>query len=160
MRISTHRRLVGTPAALLLVAGATVACQDSSRTHAHVASPTAGAATGQRTYFPQYGVDTRAYRPRRVNASVDGSLYVTGMRWAAWDARTAVGTGVAHVNDCKPNCAAGHYTTYRVTVRLSQPRELCGSLFFTTLRVRGSGYRTFGHRTGVGCEDGSGEAGA
>jgi hypothetical protein len=160
MRISTLRRLVGTPAALLLVAGTTVACHGSSPTHAHAASPPAGGATGQRTYFPQYGVDTRAYRPRRVNASVDGSLYVTGMHWTAWDARTAAGTGVAHVNDCKPNCAAGHYATYRVTVRLSQPEELCGSRFFTTLRVRGSGYRTFGHRTGVGCQRGAAQTGA
>jgi hypothetical protein len=152
MRSSTLRRLVGTTAALLLVAGAAVACHGSSPTHARAVAPTSGAAPGQRTYFPQYGVDVRAYRPRRLNASVDGSLYVTGMRWTTWTARTAVGTGTAHVNDCRPSCAAGHYTTYRVTVRLSRPRELCDSRFFTTLRVHGSGYRTYGHRSGVGCQ--------
>jgi hypothetical protein len=152
MRISTSRRLLGAPAALLLVAATAVACGGSSSTHARAVGPSPSAATSGRTYFPQYGVDTHAYRPHRLDVSVDGSLYVRGMRWTAWDGRAAVGAGVAHVNDCRPDCADGHYTAYRVTVHLSQPRELCDSRFFTTIRVRGSGYHTFGHRLGVGCQ--------
>ena len=73
------------------------------------------------------------------------------MQWTAWDDREAVGDGVAHVNDCKPDCADGRYTTYQVSVRLARPRELCGSRFFTSIRVRGSGYHTSAHWSGVGC---------
>ena len=143
----TSRHLLGTPAGLLLAAATAVACQSSAPHQAHVGDR----ATSQTTYVAQYGVSAHAYKPRRLNPSVDGSLYVRGMQWTVWDDRRAVGEGIAHVNDCKPDCADGHYTTYRVTVRLARPRELCGSRFFTSLLVRGSGYRTYAHQTGVAC---------
>ncbi len=148
MRSSTSRRLLGAPAALLLAAATAVGCQSSSPDHAATMVRDMSQTT---TYFAQYGVSGHAYMPRRLNPSVDGSLYVTGMHWTRWDDRRAVGRGLAHVNDCKPDCADGHYATYRVTVHLAKPRELCGSRFFTTIRVQGSGYHTFAHRPGVGC---------
>ena len=147
MRSPTARHLLGTPAGALLAAATAVACQGSTPQHAQDVART----TGPTTYFAQYGASTHAYKPRRLNPSVDGSLYVTGMRWTVWDDRNAVGHGTAHVNDCVPDCADGHYATYRVTVRLSRPRELCGSRFFTGLLVSGPGYRTSAHRPGVGC---------
>ena len=146
MRISTLRHLLGAPACLLLAATA-VACQSSGPDHARVSDR----ATSQTTYFAQYGVSTHAYKPRRLNPSVDGSLYLRGMQWTVWDDRRAAGDGIAHVNDCNPDCADGHYTTYRVTVRLARPRELCGSRFFTTFRVKGSGYHTDARWSGVAC---------
>ena len=147
MRTTTSRRPLGTPVGLLLVATTAIACQDPAPDTAHHTAE----ATGETTYFAQYGVSTQAYQPRRLNPSVDGSLYVQGMHWAVWNNRRAVGDGIAHVNDCTPNCADGDYTRYRVTVRLTHPRELCGSRFFTTIRVRGSGYHTYAHWAGVGC---------
>ena len=147
MRISTLRHLLGAPACLLLAAATAVACQSSAPDHARVVDR----APSQKTYFAQYGVSTHAYKPRRLNPSVDGSLYVQGMQWTVWDDRQAVGDGIAHVNDCNPDCADGHYTEYRVTVRLAQPRELCGSRFFTSIRVRGPGYRTYARGSGVAC---------
>lgn len=146
MRSATSRHLLATPA-LLLAAATAVACQSSAPHDVHVVDRGAD----QPTYFAQYGVSTHAYRPSRLNPSVDGSLYVEGMRWTVWDDRRAAGAGIAHVNDCRPDCADGHYTTYRVAVRLTQPRELCGSRFFTTIRVRGSGYHSYAHKPGVGC---------
>jgi hypothetical protein len=147
MRSSTLRHLLGTPACLVLAAATTVACQssDPADVRATDSAPT------RTTYFGQYGVSTHAYQPRRLNPSVDGSLYITGMHWTVWDDRHAVGRGTAHVNDCVPNCADGHYATYQVTVRLARPRELCDSRFFTAIRVRGSGYHTAGHWQGVAC---------
>ncbi|NYD40056.1 hypothetical protein [Nocardioides panaciterrulae] len=147
MRSSPAPHLLAAPVGLLLAVATAIGCQSSAPDHAD----TLVRAASQPTYVAQYGVDTHAYRPSRLNPSVDGSLYVTGMRWTTWDARRAVGKGVAHVNDCKPDCAHGHYARYRVTVHLAKPRELCGSRFFTTLRVKGSGYHTFAHRPGVGC---------
>ena len=147
MRSSTSRHLLGTSAGLLLVAATAVACQSSTPDHAHVVDRSGS----QTTYVAQYGVSTHAYKPHRLNPSVDGSLYVGGMQWTVWDDRRAVGEGVAHVNDCNPDCADGHYTQHRVTVRLAHPRELCGSRFFTSMRVEGSGYRTHAHGLGIGC---------
>lgn len=59
-------------------------------------------------------------RPKAVVvACADANFYVTGIRWSQWSATRAIGAGKAHVNDCKPNCAAGSFHTFRVTVRLS-----------------------------------------
>src|SRR3954453_802216 len=135
MSRSTSRHLPGTAVGLLLAVTA-VACQSSAPHPARAVDRAPSLAT---TYFPQYGASTHAYKPHRLNPSVDGSLYIRGMRWTAWDDRDAVGEGIAHVNACNPDCADGHYATYGVTVRLSQPRELCGRRFFTTIRVSGPG---------------------
>jgi len=150
MRSSSLRPLVGTPVGLLLAAATAVGCHSSVSDQAHDTAP--APAPSPTAYFGQYGVSTHAYKPRRLNPSVDGSLYMRGMRWSVWDGRHAVGDGIAHVNDCTPDCADGHYTTYRVTVRLAGPRELCGSHFFTIIRVSGSGYHTYAHWAGVGCQ--------
>jgi len=147
MRSSSLPSLVGTATGLLVVAVTAVACGSSAPNHARA---DAGSST-PKVYFAQYGADTHAYRPSRLNPSVDGSLYVSGMRWRVWNDREAVGAGVAHVNDCDPDCADGHYATHPVTVRLAGPRELCGSRFFTSISVEGPGYHTFAHRPGVGC---------
>jgi hypothetical protein len=114
--------------------------------------PPAPSSTATRTYFAQFGTSTHAYKPRRLNPSVDGSLYVRQVHWTVWTDRRAVGHGVAHVNDCRPDCADGHYATYPVTVRLTRPRELCGSRFFMGFRLQGSGYATRAVWSGVGCQ--------
>ena len=43
-----------------------------------------------------------------VIACADANFYVDHLRWKTWGARVATATGMAHQNDCKPNCAAGH----------------------------------------------------
>jgi hypothetical protein len=58
-------------------------------------------------------------RPRSIMlACGDGNFYVTGLRWSRWDLVEGDGTGVGHQNDCQPNCAAGHFHTYRLALRL------------------------------------------
>jgi hypothetical protein len=51
----------------------------------------------------------------------DGNFYATSLHWSRWSATSAVASGIGHQNDCTPNCAAGHFHTYPVTVRLSRP---------------------------------------
>lgn len=59
-------------------------------------------------------------RPSRLYlACGDGNSYVAGIRWADWAGRTAVGSGIWYVNDCKPNCAAGTFHHEPATVELS-----------------------------------------
>jgi hypothetical protein len=55
-----------------------------------------------------------------VFACADANFYANHIHWKSWTATSAVGTGVGHRNDCTPNCAAGHFHTFKVTVRLSK----------------------------------------
>lgn len=45
------------------------------------------------------------------------------LRWSSFGGSTARGEGTWSVNDCNPNCAAGHVHGYPVTVTLSQARK-------------------------------------
>jgi hypothetical protein len=48
------------------------------------------------------------------------------VKWNGWGAAVAGGTGVASVNDCDPNCAAGHLRTYTVMLHAAG-RQRCPS---------------------------------
>jgi hypothetical protein len=66
-----------------------------------------------------------AHRPQiRPSAIVfacgDGNFYATGLHWKRWNGTDAVATGTGHQNDCTPNCAAGRFHTFPLTVRLSR----------------------------------------
>lgn len=66
-----------------------------------------------------------AHKPQVRPASVvfacaDANFYANHIHWKSWSAKGAVGTGIAHRNDCTPNCAAGHFHASKVTVRLSK----------------------------------------
>ena len=61
-------------------------------------------------------------RPARVVfACGDGNFYATGLSWTHWGTADAEATGAGHQNDCTPDCAAGHFHTYKLRVRLSRP---------------------------------------
>jgi hypothetical protein len=145
-----HAMLFAALPALTLVAGCG-ADNSGSIARTTIASSSAPAIV---TYFGQYGTSTHAYKPHRLNPSVDGALYVRPVHWRVWTNHRAVGDGLAHVNDCVPDCADGHYTTHRVTVYLTQPRELCGSRFFLGFRLTGPHYRTRASWAGLGCRRG------
>jgi hypothetical protein len=76
-------------------------------------------------------------RPRTISFCGDGNFYITRLSWSRWTQKTAAARGVAHQNDCKPFCAAGHFHQYAVSVRLSRP-EVCRrhKREFTRLLVR------------------------
>ena len=103
---------------------------------ATAAAPAAGVPgfVGCRSFLSRTAV--AQVRPRSlVVACADGNFYVTGLSWTRWDARRADGSGVGHLNDCKPYCAAGHFHTYPVAVSLDAVAR-CGSrgeLQFTRL---------------------------
>lgn len=64
------------------------------------------------------------YKPKELTlACGDASYYLTKLKWKTWTTRKAVGTGTAHVNDCTPNCAAGQFHAYRVSVTLTKPKR-------------------------------------
>jgi hypothetical protein len=58
-------------------------------------------------------------RPGRLTlACADFNDYLTGLNWTSWGPRLASATGVQHLNDCVPYCAAGRFHRYRVDVVL------------------------------------------
>jgi len=61
-------------------------------------------------------------RPGRFTlACADFNDYLTGLTWKSWGPKLASATGVQHLNDCVPYCAAGHFHGYRVDVVLWHP---------------------------------------
>ena len=86
-----------------------------------------------------------------VVACADDGFYLTGLKWAAWTQTAAHGTGTAHVNDCNPYCAAGHFHTYPVAVRLFKPATCKGAARarFTRLFYRFPHAKPAGPRTGT-----------
>ncbi|OKK17261.1 hypothetical protein AMK16_20500 [Streptomyces sp. CB00455] len=61
-----------------------------------------------------------------VLACGDGNNRLVDLRWTDWGPRTATATGTDMVNECRPNCAAGRFHPYPVTVTLSKPRPWPG----------------------------------
>jgi hypothetical protein len=76
-----------------------------------------------------------AVRPATLSFGADGGVLVLGpavtqasfqarhdghIRWSAWNGTGARGAGTVWINRCRPDCAAGHYTSYPVTVQASR----------------------------------------
>jgi hypothetical protein len=49
------------------------------------------------------------------------------MKWTTWSGSEAVGTGTYKLDDCTPNCAAGHVYSLATVVTLSQPAKVCSA---------------------------------
>lgn len=52
----------------------------------------------------------------------DGNSRLASLHWSSWTQNSATATGFNMVNDCKPYCAAGHFHSYPVVVRLDDPQ--------------------------------------
>jgi hypothetical protein len=67
----------------------------------------------------------------------DGGVAYRVGRWSSWTSAGARGSATEFVNLCEPSCAAGHFLTHRVSLRLWRPR-LCSNhrLEFTRLTAR------------------------
>ncbi len=59
-----------------------------------------------------------------VLACGDGNESVSGIKWTGWGSTFAAGHGTISIDDCTPNCAAGHDHSYPVVVLLTG-RETC-----------------------------------
>jgi hypothetical protein len=105
-------------------------------------APRAGA-TAAKVYIAAK-CQNHVYKPRRVIfACADGSFYATSLRYASYGSRQAVASGTMHYNDCKPNCAAGHFHQRRGRVRFSRVvRCADGRRYFSRAHYR------FGKRAG------------
>jgi hypothetical protein len=59
--------------------------------------------------------------------SGDSTAFLFQMKWTTWSGSEAVGTGTYKLDDCNPNCAAGHVYSLPTVVTLSQPVKVCSS---------------------------------
>jgi len=61
-----------------------------------------------------------------VLACADANYGLVRLHWHGWGSGEATATAAVRVNDCTPNCAAGRFHTYTVTVTADHLRA-CGS---------------------------------
>ena len=59
--------------------------------------------------------------------SGDSTAFLFQMKWTTWSGSEAVGTGTYKLDDCNPNCAAGHVYSLPAVVTLSQPVKVCSA---------------------------------
>ena len=59
--------------------------------------------------------------------SGDSTTFLANMTWTTWSGTEAVGAGTYKINDCNPNCAAGHVYSVATMVMLSQPVKVCSA---------------------------------
>lgn len=112
---------------------------------------------GLRVFFPG-DCKTNEYKPKKIQVfCADGGMSIAGIKYSTYGAKKAAGGGVATVNTCEPNCAAGNTEKYKVNVQLSRVRQ-CGDVpQFRRLRVTFPEGAPKGFKRGVtqrvGCAD-------
>ena len=79
-----------------------------------------------------------------VLACGDGNYELAGLSWHSWGNSTATASGKARANDCTPNCAAGHFHTYPVTVTVSRLRPCGRARYYARLAISYAGKRPAG----------------
>ncbi len=97
------------------------------------ASRTAQIAAGQ---LPELKAGSwQGIKPSYIGLSGDGGDVITGIKWSAWNATEAVGTGSRTLQSCIPDCATGKDTVVPETLVLSEPQDG----FFTVIVARFAG---------------------
>jgi hypothetical protein len=74
-------------------------------------------------------------RPRTLELTGDGTLFVGDVQWTAWGGDTATGTGTANYHGCNPNCASAPVSTASVAIRLSNIRICAGRRYYASLTL-------------------------
>jgi hypothetical protein len=79
-----------------------------------------------------------------VLACGDGNYLLANLKWRGWGSGTATATGVAQANTCNPNCASGHFRSYRMTARATKLGTCGKARYYATLTVFYPGARPAG----------------
>lgn len=77
--------------------------------------------------------------------------FVRIQHWLHWTARSAFAWGTLWADNCRPNCAAGHYARYPAEVSLSRVAVHKGVSYFSRMRLRyyHNSARDYGFRWGT-----------
>ncbi len=105
-----------------------------------LAGPTAALAAAGAGRVLAINCNREQYKPRRIVVSCgDGGLYLANLHWRRWTRGSANATGSYVLNDCKPDCAEGHFHSYPVKITLSRPKSCPGQAH------RAFGWATFSY---------------
>jgi hypothetical protein len=77
-------------------------------------------------------------------ACADANYELASLAWHGWGKASATATGVARANDCTPNCAAGHFHSYRVRVTATTLRACGRARYYARLVIAYAGARPQG----------------
>lgn len=96
-------------------------------------------------------------RPATIGYTGDGTGYLGGrgsrprahldrggLHWLHWGRRSALAHGWDWLNDCRPDCAGGHFHPFPAIVRARRPRH--GLFTRLTIETRLGGRWRFDHR--------------
>jgi hypothetical protein len=90
-----------------------------------------------RTYVPVAFDESNArFRPHHLLLSSDATLWMTRIRWRHYGKLRAVGVGRAHVNDCRPFCAAGKVHKVRARMSWSHPVTCDARRVYSRVTIR------------------------
>jgi hypothetical protein len=100
----------------------------------------ASAAKPKPIFWKNYGKPV-AIEPARVDIDYGtGFAWVSGLtEWEDWGTVSATARGVFHLNDCRPNCAAGHYRSHSARVTLFKVRHCHGQRRYLDVKVQPRG---------------------
>jgi hypothetical protein len=123
----------GTNTTTTITKPATPSAVATTTTSTAVATTTTSTTTGD-SYF-QGAAGPALQRPRSLELTGDGTLYVSGAQWASWGGATASGTGIAHYHGCTPTCAQAPVTDALVGIRLFAIRTCAGRQYYSGLTL-------------------------
>jgi hypothetical protein len=83
--------------------------------------------------------------PQLTLACADANYELSQLGWNTWGGAFARAVGEVRANDCSPNCAAGHFHTYRAQV-IADKLTRCGSTkIYLRLTIDFTGKRPKGY---------------
>ena len=69
--------------------------------------------------YAPHDCTTPKIEPKRITlACGDANAYLGKMKWSDWGTEKAKGEAFLYLNDCKPDCAGGHFVSYGAAVKL------------------------------------------
>ena len=74
-------------------------------------------------------------RPRTLELTGDGTLFVSGVQWNSWGGQSATGTGNAEFHGCTPNCAEAPVHMALVSVDMSIIRTCSGRRYYSAVTL-------------------------
>ncbi|HUA31031.1 MAG TPA: hypothetical protein VMC03_19265 [Streptosporangiaceae bacterium] len=124
-----------TPVAATIPTARTTAARSTAAAHGTVPMATVPTVVYG---FGSYGFGSlhATVRPERIAFGMDGTHYITELKWNRWRSTGAEAVGRYHIDDCVPNCARGRYHVYRVIMLLSRVLTQHGRSYFAGMTLR------------------------
>jgi hypothetical protein len=98
-------------------------------------SSSSTATTAQVAVYFQGVAGPAQQRPKTLELTGDGTLFVQGVQWSSWGGATATGTGNAVYHGCTPTCAQAPVNRASVSISMSGVRVCSGRRYYSGLKL-------------------------